>query len=140
MALKPLSNVPRLADFSHKAPVLWREAISGRCSVSATVYPALKKGRKLWDLRPRGVPKGIALKFTAETNVAAPFDVYWQVVNTGAEAATRQQLRGDFSEHQKGIVHWETTAYAGTHWVEAFVVKNGVCVARSWRKYVKVWN
>ena len=140
MALKPLSNVPGLADFSHKAPVLWREAISGRCSVSATVYPALKKGRKLWDLRARGVPKGIALKFTAETNVAAPFDVYWQVVNTGAEAATRQQLRGDFSEHQKGIVHWETTAYAGTHWVEAFVVKNGVCVARSGRKYVKVWN
>ncbi|MGH9240808.1 MAG: nucleotide-binding domain-containing protein [Vicinamibacterales bacterium] len=91
-------------------------------------------------MRPKGVPKGVALKFTAETNVAAPYDVYWQVVNTGEEAAARRQLRGGFSEDQKGRVHWETTAYAGTHWVEAFVVKNGLCVARSGPKHVKVWN
>ena len=140
LALKPLSNVPALADFSHKAPIPWREVGGGRCSVSAAVYPALKKGRKLWDLRPKGVPKGVALKFTAETNVAAPFDIFWQVVNTGAEAASRQQLRGNFSEAQKGRIHWETTAYAGTHWVEAFVIKNGSCMARSGPKYVKVWN
>ena len=82
----------------------------------------------------------MALKFTVETNVSAPYEVYWQVVNTGQEAAKQQQLRGQFSNSQKGAVHWETTAYAGTHWVEAFVVKDGVCVARSGRKYVKVWH
>ena len=140
LALRPLSNVPALADSSHKALVPWRETGSGRCSVAAAVYPAMRKGRKLWNLRPRGVPKGVALKFTAETNVAAPFDVYWQVVNTGVEAAAERQLRGGFSEDQKGKVHWESTAYAGTHWVEAFIVKNHVCMARSGPRYVKVWN
>ncbi|MCL1595578.1 MAG: hypothetical protein M3132_14620 [Actinomycetia bacterium] len=35
-------------------------------------------------------------------------------------------------------MRWESTAYAGTHWVEAFVIKDGVCVARSGRKYVRV--
>jgi hypothetical protein len=33
---------------------------------------------------------------------------------------------------------WESTRYASTHWVEAFVVKNGVCVALSGRKLVKI--
>jgi hypothetical protein len=28
----------------------------------------------------------------------------------------------------------------GTHWVEAFVVKDNTCVARSGRKLVKVWH
>ena len=139
-ALRPLSNVPGLADSSHQAPVGWPEVTRGYCRISAAVYPSLKKGRKLWELRPKGVPKGIALKFTARTNIASPYDVYWQVVNTGAEAAAQGQLRGGFEERQKGLMHWETTAYAGTHWVQAFVVKDGVCVARSERKYVKVWN
>jgi hypothetical protein len=39
-----------------------------------------------------------------------------------------------------GLVRWEMTAYAGTHWVEAFVVKDNVCVGRSGRKLVKVWH
>ena len=138
--IKPVSDVPALADASHAAAVPWNVANTGRISVSAWVYPALKKGRRLWQLSPRGVPKHVALKFTAETNVSAPYEVYWQVVNTGQEAAAQRALRGEFTAEQKGTVRWETTAYAGTHWVEAFVVKNNVCVARSGRKLVKVWH
>jgi hypothetical protein len=138
--IKPVSDVPALADASHAAAVPWALTDRGRVSVSAWVYPALKKGRRLWKLSPRGVPKHVALRFAVETNVSAPYEVYWQVVNTGQEAAKQQQLRGQFSNSQKGAVHWETTAYAGTHWVEAFVVKDGVCVARSGRRYVKVWH
>jgi hypothetical protein len=138
--IKPVSDVPALADASHAAAVPWRMTNSGRVSVSAWVYPALKKGRRLWQLSSRGVPKHVALKFTAETSVAAPYEVYWQVVNTGQEAAAQSALRGEFSAEQKGTVRWETTAYAGTHWVEAFIVKDNVCVARSGRKLVKVWH
>ena len=80
------------------------------------------------------------LRFSVNTNVPLPYDVRWQVVNTGREAAEAGQLRGDFYESDKGIngVRWETTAYAGTHWVEAFIIKNGACVARSGRKQVKI--
>ncbi len=138
--IKPVSDVPAFADASHAAAVPWRVTSSGRVSVSAWIYPALRKGRRLWQLSPRGVPKHVALKFTAETNVSAPYEVYWQVVNTGQEAAAQRALRGEFTSEQKGAVRWETTAYAGTHWVEAFVVKDNVCVTRSGRKLVKAWH
>ena len=65
--------------------------------------------------------------------------VKWQVVNTGTEALAAEQPRGDFyesDEPEKGV-RWETTAYRGTHWVEAFVIKDGVCVARSGKFLVK---
>jgi hypothetical protein len=138
--MKPVSDVPGLADASHAAALPWLESLTGRCSVSAWVYPALHKGRKLWQLSPRGVPKRVALRFSAETNVPPPYEVHWQVVNTGKEAAADRGLRGQFTDDQKGAVRWETTAYAGTHWVEAFVVKDWVCVARSGRKLVTVWR
>ncbi|MBP7619912.1 MAG: hypothetical protein KA745_02985 [Gemmatimonadales bacterium] len=86
------------------------------------------------------MPKHLWLRFESSTNVPEPYQVHWQVVNTGEEAAAHNQLRGDFNSHQLGKVHWETTAYAGTHWVEAFVVKDGVCLARSGRILVKVWR
>ena len=80
--------------------------------------------------------------FRAQTNTPRPFEVQWQVTNTGREASNDgglRGLRGRFYPSDDGSqVRWESTSYAGTHWVEAFVVKNGVCVARSGRKYVKI--
>jgi hypothetical protein len=75
-----------------------------------------------------------------KTNVPKPFTVKWQVLNTGHEAAAVNQLRGDFydSEDTTGEVRWESTKYAGTHWVEAFIIKNGTCVARSDKKYIRI--
>jgi len=79
--------------------------------------------------------KGKNLKFKVNTNVPRPFDIYWQVVNTGQEAANAGQLRGEISEHtnksSSGIYRTESTSYIGDHWVECYVVKNGYCVAKS---------
>lgn len=104
------------------------------------MYPKLRKGRALWPLSDRAVPKGVALRFSAKTDTPQPFVVKWQVTNTGQEASAAAQLRGGFNEGESAAstVHWETTQYAGTHWVEAFVIKDGVCVARSGRKYVRI--
>ncbi len=44
------------------------------------------------------LPKGLSLRFEAETNVPKPYEVHWQVVNTGNEAAQARELRGDFYE------------------------------------------
>ena len=80
------------------------------------------------------LPKHCSLRFEAETNVPKPYKVYWQVVNTGREAANANGLRGGFDE---GIVSVgkltrdESTSYSGTHSIECFIVKNGYCVARS---------
>jgi hypothetical protein len=86
------------------------------------------------------VPKHVGLRFEAKTNAPPPFDVKWQVTNTGQEAAEAGALRGRFEggEGYMGTVRWESTLYAGTHWVEAWVIKDGVCIGRSGRKYVRI--
>lgn len=81
----------------------------------------------------RAVPKGFALVYTATTDVPWPFQVFWQVVNTGDEAAADGGLRGGFYPGQgwHGLERHERTLYAGRHWVECFIVKDDRCVARS---------
>jgi hypothetical protein len=64
--------------------------------------------------------------------VPKPYKVYWQVVNTGDEAYRAGQLRGDFYDSSSsGRNRTESTMYKGTHWVEGFVVKGNICVART---------
>lgn len=78
------------------------------------------------------LPKRISLDFEVETNVPKPYTIYWQVVNTGTEAERANSLRGDFYDSEKtGRSRSESTLYRGMHWVEAFVIKDGTCVARS---------
>jgi hypothetical protein len=79
------------------------------------------------------IPKNHDLRFVATTNVPRPFEVFWQVVNTGDEAASADQLRGDFydGEGNGGLIREERTQYKGMHWVECFIIKDGQCVARS---------
>lgn len=78
------------------------------------------------------LPKRASLTFEAVTNVPKPYDVYWQVVNTGEEARRAGQLRGEFYDsHKHGKTRDEATSYTGMHWVECFVVKDGVCLTRS---------
>lgn len=86
--------------------------------------------------------KYLSLRFFAETNVAKPYEVYWQIVNTGDEATQRGQLRGEFNKSMSSgaggltstsvlAMRNEHTEYSGMHWVECFIVKNGILVARS---------
>ena len=133
-------QVPALEDSRHCLPSQWPERLVYKANLSASVHFKQYAKRKLWDLTGRPVPKKVWLRFSASTNVPPPYDVRWQVVNTGREAAEAGQLRGDFYGSDKGIngVRWESTAYVGTHWVEAFIIKNGTCVARSGRIYVKI--
>ncbi|MBB2687743.1 UNVERIFIED_ORG: hypothetical protein GGD47_005386 [Rhizobium etli] len=87
------------------------------------------------------MPKYCDLRFEAETNVPKPYKVYWQVVNTGREAANSNSLRGGFDE---GIVSAgkltrdESTSYSGTHSIECFIVKNGLLAARSGQFIVNI--
>lgn len=77
----------------------------------------------------RKIAKHYSLRFEAKTNVPWPYDVYWQVVNTGSEAQAANSLRGQiFSGF---TTRTESTLYTGFHWVGCFIVKNGVLVARS---------
>lgn len=135
-------SVPALAEASHCREPKWQQRIQYKARVTGTVHRAIKVPKKLWELTDRSVPKGIGLRFKATTNVPGPYQVQWQVVNTGEEArlAGSDELRGGFytGDGPMGDIRWERTAYAGTHWVEAFIIRDGICVARSGRKHVRI--
>jgi hypothetical protein len=135
-------NVPPVASTSHCQPPLWPVRTEYRVNVTGSVRKHIRSAKTLWRLTDRAIPKEFAIRFEAKTNTPAPYDIKWQVVNTGIEAAAAGpgNLRGGFDEGKGsfGLVRWESTRYRGTHWIEAFVVKNGVCVARSGPTYVRV--
>lgn len=68
--------------------------------------------------------------FIQSTNCPPPYSIYWKVRNIGHEAEKRDCIRGQIkltdNAHQK-----EKTDFYGPHYVECYLVKNGVCVARS---------
>lgn len=76
--------------------------------------------------------KNCSLIFRALTSVKQPYRVVWQIVNTGIEAENGGCLRGGFEESDIGTNgKREATAYTGSHSVQCFIIKRGVCVAKS---------
>jgi hypothetical protein len=108
--------------------------ISGRCTGLQVGTFQRKQGFRQFDLAKSGnrVPKNRSIRFTATTNVAAPFDLYWKVRNGGEEAAqSASGLRGEITKAAPGVMtKTENTLYKGTHYVECYIVSNGRVVAR----------
>lgn len=77
----------------------------------------------------KAIPKHHWIRFNVKDPLDSHTEVYWQVVNTGTEAANDNCLRGKF--FLGNAMHKESTLYKGTHWVEAVAVKQGFCIARS---------
>lgn len=111
-------GIPIRLDPAHRLRVVGRAAAAGRA-----------KGR----LRPMSasgnhVRTGRSLTFTVEgCTVPPPFDVYWKVRNAGQEAAARSMFRGEIRKGDLTIS--ENSDFAGNHWVQAWVVKDGVAIA-----------
>jgi len=126
-----LCNMQICASARHKQSPTWPIQRGGAVFISAKVIDNL--GAEV-DYMNNGspLPKECSLFFKALTGVKEPYTVYWQVVNTGAEATRACCLRGNFElsnygKHGKK----EYTLYAGAHSVQCFVIKKGVCVAKS---------
>ncbi|WP_155953206.1 nucleotidyltransferase [Pseudoxanthomonas suwonensis] len=118
----------------HKQAAPWPADRIGKVSIAkATVVQQGFRSRILIS-NSEPIRKGSELTFKAETNIPGPIKIYWQVVNTGEEAARCGQLRGGFDEGsiQRGeISRRETASYSGAHTIECFVVKDGLLRARS---------
>ena len=63
------------------------------------------------------------------TDCTEPYDIYWKVRNVGDEAIRRNMIRGNIVKTNSKTKK-ESTNFKGPHYVECFLVKNGVCVAR----------
>jgi hypothetical protein len=128
------SKLSLIRSAFHREAPPWNPITQG----SARIVRASKLER---GFRPRPlssdgphVRKGADLTFYGRTNVPHPYEVYWQVVNTGEEAARVNGLRGGFDAgaiYSGKLIRREGASYAGVHSIECFVVKNGYLAARS---------
>ena len=73
-----------------------------------------------------------SLDFVLTTDVPQPFDVKWKVRNVGDEAKRRNCLRGEIinSNRMGGLARHESADFRGPHYVECYIVKDGIVVAR----------
>lgn len=138
-ARRTSAQVPALGNARHARPLLWPEQRIYDATISSRVY-FRKYGKTLWPVdNSTTIRKGLWVCFSVKTNTPQPYDVKWQVVNTGSEAENARQPRGEFYNSDRSArERWESTAYRGTHWVEALIIKNNTCVARSGPLLVKV--
>ncbi|HLV40646.1 MAG TPA: nucleotidyltransferase [Brumimicrobium sp.] len=111
-----------------------------RLTNSVEIHARYKNGKWKTMLPNKPIPKGCDIEFVARTNVKKPYQVYWQIVNTGDEMGLdrRGGIIKSFSAGAGGLRHQEKSAYKGVHWAECFIVKNGICVARSSEFFVQI--
>lgn len=59
------------------------------------------------------------------------YEVYWKVLNRGVEAINRDQIRGQIVSDAGKQKKTETTNFSGEHYVECYIVYQGICVAKN---------
>lgn len=118
-------------EFLYQLDPRFRTRITGQVIGLATNGRTQRNGFQKFELRKRGnlVPKQRKLLFTISTDVPKPYKVYWKVRNSGAEADRIYALRGEISQDDGSLQKEETTLYTGHHYVECYIVKNGVVVS-----------
>lgn len=88
--------------------------------------------RRALRSRANRVPKARKLLFRIHsTDVPPPFHVFWKPRNYGSEAEGARDLRGEIIPDSGKHLREETTKYLGHHWMECYIVKDGICVART---------
>lgn len=125
-----ISAITRCLTASHRQRPLWPYQRGGAAFIQLTVT---QSNGIIVDYTNNGeaLEKYCSLQFKAVTTVKKPFIVKWQIVNTGEEAMMAKGLRGGFDDSDCNDIKNETTQYKGTHSVQCFIIKKGVCVAKS---------
>jgi len=116
---------------SHKQKPKWPMSRGGAAFISVKVHDANGKELEYHSNGP-ALPKHCKLVFAALLSIQKPYEVYWQIVNSGNEAKLAGGLRGGFEQSDLSPNRKkESTLYSGVHSVQCFVIKRGICVARS---------
>jgi len=128
---QPAGRAPQEQFIEDQVPVNLTHRVTLTCDV-AQPAPLNRAGRRALRSRAGRVPKQRELLFrVAETDVPPPFQVFWKARNTGKEAQRLGQLRGEIHPDEGQHRRKESTLYVGHHWMECYIVKDGVCVART---------
>jgi hypothetical protein len=68
--------------------------------------------------------------FIQNTDVQKPYSVKWKVKNEGQIAKDKNMLRGQIFNDNGSEKRTENSNFEGAHFVECFIIKNNICVAR----------
>lgn len=68
--------------------------------------------------------------FIESTDVPKPYAVKWKVRNRGSIARKKNMLRGEISIDKGNQEKIEQSNFKGAHYVECYIIKDNVCVAR----------
>jgi len=68
--------------------------------------------------------------FIERIDVTPPYEVKWKVTNRGEQAIKRDCLRGQIIDDQGFQERKENTNFKGSHFVECYIIKNNLVVAR----------
>lgn len=78
------------------------------------------------------LPTGRKFEFFVEsTTVPEPYNLFWKIRNVGDIAESRSLIRGQIIPDQGRNRRRESSDFGGEHFVEAYIIKNGICVARA---------
>lgn len=71
------------------------------------------------------------LEFVVSTSACEPYDTYWKVKNSGDIAKRTDDIRGQiFKKSDNKNFHTESAKFGGNHFVECYIVKKGICIAK----------
>lgn len=128
-----LKSVSSFVDTEQFIDDLYPVVLSYRCSVSCQVSGNGFRPKPLSDflqLLRRYLPHNFEIRCTmVYTNCPPPYRVLWKVKNVGPEAERLNQVRGQIEEKGNSIV--EHSRFYGNHYIECYIVKNGICVAKT---------
>lgn len=123
-----INNTEQTLESRWKIPTV----LNPRYTVRIGAVVEKKDGFRHFDLRKHGnvVGRGRTINFKiARINVPTPYSVYWKVRNTGDEAINANCIRGQVVQDSGSRTLREPTAFRGQHYVDCYIVKDGICVA-----------
>lgn len=132
---RELSLVPykeqRLLSVPQRQRAPWALPKGYRVFIKATIIDQYGN-RSSYKSDGEPLEKDLLIEFSAIFTGNMPYTVKWQIVNTGGEAQRRGCLRGEFENSDIGRnKRLEGTEYTGSHYVQCFVIKKGLCIAKS---------
>ncbi len=109
-------------------PVRLYHTVNVTCTVSGNGWRP-RPIRSFLSMLQKYLPHNFEIRCSvASTTVSYSYDVYWKVKNVGPEAERRNQLRGQIENRGNTIV--EHTNFFGNHYIECYIIKGGICVAK----------
>lgn len=112
-------------------PIYEQYDVTIDCKVSGnglSAMPILDYLDKLGLRSKKFIPHNFSIKCKIGYTNCPPYDkILWKVLNVGSEAERRNDIRGQIVD--KGNEIRENSKFFGEHYIECYLIKNGICVA-----------